>query len=402
MTSKKVGTPLHLQLWSYNYAPEPTGIGPVSHTWAKAMVERGHRVSVVAAHPHYPEPTWKRPRRPTRSTEDGVEVIRLPLLVGRESAGARMRQDASFSASLLAALPFLPRADARVVVSPCFPALSCAILTGKVSRRPWLLWIQDILPDGAVSTGLVDEQSRVIKLSRQLECAAYASAARITVISDRFAENLRTKGVSKERLARIYNPATLPVTATPRTAFAEAPRILVMGNIGHSQGLTKVVELFQGSQELDKLGARLIITGTGVAAEEVRAAVSSDRVELRGVVSNAELAAELASASVGLVAQAAELPEFNFPSKLMNYLASALPVAGFVAPDSEVAGVIDQTRTGLVIDNRLPDAFGEQLAALAGNSDRLTECSAAAHRFASDNLTPEALAKAFEAELQAL
>lgn len=389
---------MRIQLWSYNYAPEPTGIGPVSATWAEAMAARGHAVSVVAAHPHYPEPAWPRPPRPVRRRENGIDVVRLPLLVGRQSAAARMRQDASFSASLLSALPFLPRADLRVVVSPCFPALSVALIAGALGRVPWLLWLQDILPDGAVSTGLVDEDSAVIRASRKLEMAAYARAGRIVVISDRFEQNLRSKGVPAAKLTRIYNPATQPLAAAARTQF-DAPRVLVMGNIGHSQGLADLVRRFEADTALEQIGAELLITGTGVAADEVAAAATTERVKLLGVVGDAELKELLASSSVGLVAQAAELPEFNFPSKLMNYLAAALPVAGFVAEDSEVAGVIRKSGAGIVLPNAAPETFGGRLAALLGDQQALARASAAAFEFARSELTPDALASRFEQEM---
>ena len=49
---------MDIQLWSYNFDPEPTGIGIVSTVWARGLRDRGHRLSVVAAHPHYPEPVW--------------------------------------------------------------------------------------------------------------------------------------------------------------------------------------------------------------------------------------------------------------------------------------------------------------------------------------------------------
>jgi colanic acid biosynthesis glycosyl transferase WcaI len=31
---------MRIQLWSYNYAPEPTGIAPISTVWAQAMRAR--------------------------------------------------------------------------------------------------------------------------------------------------------------------------------------------------------------------------------------------------------------------------------------------------------------------------------------------------------------------------
>ncbi len=48
-----------------------------------------------------------------------------------------------------------------------------------------------------------------------------------------------------------------------------------MGNIGHSQGLTALVRAFEADPELD---ATLVITGTGVAADEARAEIRTERV----------------------------------------------------------------------------------------------------------------------------
>ena len=215
---------MRIQLWSYNYAPEPTGIGPVSATWAKAMTALGHEVTVVAAHAHYPEPICGKRLRPTADEIDGVDVIRLPLWIGRCSAKQRMRQDASFAASLMAAFPLLPACDARVVVSPCFPALGTAIAANKLDKTPWMLWVQDILPDGAIDTGLLDPDSKAAKISRKLELAAYDSADRVVVISDNFRSNLEKKEVPTSKLSRIYNPATVEIADLPRTDFSGAPR----------------------------------------------------------------------------------------------------------------------------------------------------------------------------------
>ena len=59
---------LRVQLWSYNYDPEPTGIAPVSKVCAEGLRDRGHDVEVVAAHPHYPEPAWGNRLVPYRET----------------------------------------------------------------------------------------------------------------------------------------------------------------------------------------------------------------------------------------------------------------------------------------------------------------------------------------------
>jgi len=59
-------------------------------------------------------------------------------------------------AAQFAALPWLGRPDLIVSVSPSFPALLPAMVNARVRGVPWALWLQDILPDGASATGLID------------------------------------------------------------------------------------------------------------------------------------------------------------------------------------------------------------------------------------------------------
>ena len=209
---------LRLQLWTIYYAPEPTGIAPVTTLLARLLTERGWEVEVVAAHPHYPEPRWGTRLRPYRESCDGIRVMRVPLWIGRETAAARVRQEASFALVLLASMPLLGkplmgRPDAMLVVSPSFPALLPAIVNSRLRRLPLALWLHDLLPDGAAASGLLEEGGLVLKASRWLERTAYREADRIIVLSAPFGQNLREKGVPAEKIELIYDPATRGVPA---------------------------------------------------------------------------------------------------------------------------------------------------------------------------------------------
>ena len=347
--------PLKIQLWSYNYDPEPTGIGIVSTVWARGLRDRGHQVEVVAAHPHYPEPRWGTRVTPYREVRDGIPVLRLPLWIGRASAAERYRQELTFLAAQSAATPFLSRPDVLVSASPSFPALVPAVVNARARKIPWVLWLHDLLPDGATATGLVDEGGTVINLARRLERAAYSAADRIVVLSRAFTNNLLGKGVPREKVELIYDPAT----RTPRTLAAPGAgggplRILSMGNIGHSQGLTSLVQAFERHPEIN---ARLIITGTGVAADEAQAEIRTSRVEMLGMVDDARLEQELQQADVAFVSQRYDGSEFNIPSKLMNFMAYRLPVLAAVNPAGEVARIVEESRGGWIVDSSDPDAF---------------------------------------------
>ena len=396
------GRSLHIQLRSCNYDPEPSGIAPLSAAWAKAMIARGHRVEVVAAHPHYPTPIWGSRRRPYREVLDGVPVLRLPLWIGHDSARQRIRQELAHSAWLGASLPALGRPDVIVAVSPSFPALLPTMIDAHTKGVPWTLWLQDILPDGAATTGLI-RSGPLLTALRGLERIAYRSAERIFVISDAFHRNLVGKGVPPEKMTRIYNPSVAPAAAYRPPAPGPGPcRLLVMGNIGHSQGLAEFVAAVERGGVLGETGAVLRIAGHGCALDDVRKAIRSPQVELLGLLRGDAMEQELRSSTLGIVTQRSDITEFNLPSKLMNYMAHGLPVVAVVDPASECAHIVRESGAGWVVDSSRLDLVPALLRAVLADRDALLARGRAAHAYAAAHFSPERVAERFEHDLLAL
>jgi colanic acid biosynthesis glycosyl transferase WcaI len=392
---------LRIQLWSYNYDPEPTGIGPVSRVWAEGLRDRGHQVEVVAAHPHYPEPVWGFRKLPYREVRNGIPVLRLPLWIGRETAIERYRQELSFMGAQFAALPALSRPDVLVSASPSFPALFPAIVNAQVRRTPWILWLHDILPDGAASSGIVDEGSLVIRASRRLESAAYRRASRIVVLSQAFTDNLVGKDVPEDKIQLIYDPATrVPHQEPSFEQHAQPPRLLSMGNIGYSQGLAPLVAAFERSDALTDTPIRFVITGNGMAADETRSEIRSERVEMPGVVDDERLEEELQKATIAFVSQQHEGAEFNIPSKIMNFMAYGLPVLAAVNPSGEVARIVQDADAGWVVDSSDPDSFPRKLAEILRSPGEIEARGRAAHQYAQRHFTQAGFAERFDDALR--
>jgi colanic acid biosynthesis glycosyl transferase WcaI len=275
------------------------------------------------------------------------------------------------------------------------------MLNAKTRRVPWVIWLHDILPDGAAATGLVDD-GLIMSAARKLETTAYAKAAKIVVLSSAFTRNLVGKGIPEAKVSLIYDPAT----RVPRTRsngredgdgrFSRGPRLLSMGNIGYSQGLAPLVGAFEQSSALADTPVTLAITGNGVAAEDVRNAIVSDRVEMLGVVDDASLETQLQDASVALVTQHYEGAEFNIPSKLMNFMAYGLPVLAVVNPAGEVARIVEAAGAGWVVDSSKPDAFPAKVKEILAAPEGIQRCGAAARRYAQDHFTIEGFAARFE------
>jgi putative colanic acid biosynthesis glycosyltransferase WcaI len=369
-------------------------MGPIAARWAEAMCARGHRVEVVTAHPHYPGPLWGRRSRPYRETRNGIPVLRLPLVIGHRTTAARITEEATYAASaaLTAALPSTP--DVAVAVSPSFLGLFPVLASARLRRFPWVLWLEDILPDAAATTGLMRE-GLALRTAQRLERFVYGSADRIVVISNAFRENLLDKNVPAWKVTHIYNPYTrnLGRHRVPDNDDGSA-RVLYMGNMGFSQNLPALVRAFELSPALDEK-VRLVLAGTGELERAVAAEVRSERVEMPGLLLE-ELEPELERATVGLVPQRPDVDEFNLPSKLMNLMSRGVPVLASVSPRSEIARIVRESAAGWVVDAADPDGFPVALRGILSDRAELERRGAAGLEFARRNFTPDAVARRFE------
>jgi colanic acid biosynthesis glycosyl transferase WcaI len=291
-----------------------------------------------------------------------------------------------------AALPSAP--DVAVAVSPSLLGLLPVLASARVRRYPWILWLEDILPDAAATTGLMRE-GLALRTAQQLERFVYSSADRIVVISNAFRENLLVKGVPPWKVTHIYNPYTRGLGERRQSRNGTGPaRILYMGNMGFSQNLPALVQAFETSPALNE-DVKLILAGTGELSRAVAAEIRSERVEMPGLLLD-ELEREMAQATIGLVPQRPDVDEFNLPSKLMNLMSGGVPVLASVNPHSEVARIVRESGAGWVVDAVDPDAFPRALREILADKDELERRSAAGLEFARRNFSPEVVATRFE------
>src|SRR4051812_42503137 len=344
-------------------------------------------------------------RWPYRQRRGDVRLLRLPLLIGRETAKQRLLQEMSIVSSYMAATPILGRTllgkpDVVLVVSPPFPALMAAVVNGRLRGVPWVYWMHDLLPDGAVTTGLVDEDSKIMRASRWLERTAYDECESVAVLSQAFSDSVLSKGVPQEKVDLIYDPATRPFPDLKEDEIGSEKgdeiRILSMGNIGLTQGLTPLVAAWERSEEIAKRKIKLVVTGNGVAADDARAEIRSDRVEFLGLVSDERLEQELRSATLALVSQSYTGAEFNLPSKLMNFMAYGLPVMAAVNPSGESAALVERADAGWVADSSDPEAFPRTVIAALGSREELHRKAASARAYAEENFSRGAFGNSFD------
>jgi colanic acid biosynthesis glycosyl transferase WcaI len=267
-------------------------------------------------------------------------------------------------------------------------------------RIPWVLWLQDLLPDAAAKTGLLAD-GFMLDAARRYERAAYRAAREIVLISESHRRSLIDKGVPAEKLHVITNPTTLSAraqTVEPAPA-AVAPRVLNMGNIGLSQGLAELVRAFEASEEMGRRGVEFRFAGDGVEVPALKREIFSDRVKVLGVIPDT-ISEELERATIGLVSQLPQTGEFNMPSRLMNFMGHGIPVLAVVGPSSEVARVVRESGGGWVIDASDPNDFPKAVAEILDQPAERIDRGRAAREYADEHFSPAATAAAFEAVLE--
>jgi glycosyltransferase involved in cell wall biosynthesis len=387
---------VRIVLAGINYRPEVTGIGPYNTQLAEHLAAGGHRVTVLTSPPWYPH--WRidsayRGRRPFAVERiEGVRVIRGPILLPgpRQTASRRILFDSSFAATALLASAGVGRVDHVICVSPPLQLGATAWMIARARGARLTVHLQDIVPDAALSTGMMRE-GRAVALSRRLERFVYRHADTITVISEGFRDNLLGKGVSARKLAVLPNwvdATRFEVEPDPRvrgTLGAPDGETLVLhtGNMGAKQGLETVVDA-AGQLSDENIAITLIGDGQARASLESRAAATAGH-HLRFLPLQADLPATLAAADILVLSQRAQVTDSAAPSKLLSYMAAGKPIIATVNEASEAGRLITGAGCGVIVPPEEPARLADAIRELHRHPERHRELGAAGRRHVAEH-----------------
>jgi colanic acid biosynthesis glycosyl transferase WcaI len=259
---------------------------------------------------------------------------------------------AAFFAGLLAEKP-----DVILSASPPLPLGLAAYLLSRLRGVPWVLRVEDLYPDAAVSAGVLKNRL-AIRFFYWLEKFLYRKAAHISLISHGFQRILEGKGVPRARTS------VLPVWADPQivrplpkdNAFArehglqDAFVVMYSGNLGMTSALEELVHaasLLRARPEF-----RFVVVGEGVKKASLLAL--ADELRLQNLLflpfqPRAVFSEMLASADLGVVTLNQGSSNTSLPSKVFNIMSSERPVLAVASPESELAELVNASACGLVV-----------------------------------------------------
>lgn len=403
---------MNLLLLCMNYAPERTGIALYTTDLAEYLAQQGHGVTVATTFPHYPE--WEtqaeyRGKRSLRETRNGVEIFRRAILLPkRATTPARILYDSSLAATALWSGLRADKIDLILAVEPPIQAGLAARFLAQWKRVPYVLWVQDLALEAAMSVGMMHD-SLGMKIGRHMERASHARAKKIIVIARGFQENLARKGVPAGKLVFLPNWIDARALVSPdagngfRQRYGIDPDTLLVlhsGNMGAKQQLENVLRAAQQLHQHSEIAFALVGDGSQkemLVAQAQRAQL--DNVHFIPLQPRAELPHMLASADIFLLNQHPDLVEAVIPSKLLTYMAAARPIVIAAHGESEAARQVQAAACGIRVAPDAPDALAQAIVTLAGEPETRRALGEQGRAFVQENFEREKLLQAYHAVL---
>ncbi|MBU2358435.1 MAG: WcaI family glycosyltransferase [Alphaproteobacteria bacterium] len=406
---------MKLHILGINYAPEFISTGVYTTGLAQDMARRGHDVTVVTSHPHYP--AWKVwdgwPRFTYRSCrgDDGIAVIHCPLYVPpRPTAKSRMAHYLSFAISALPRLTwraFRDRPDIVLVVAPSLISALTGIVAARLTGAKLWLHVQDFEVEAAFATGAINPEGRIGHAAQTFERWVFSRFDRISTISKPMLTKLREKGVPDRNIVELRNWANINrVTVVPgRSPLRDEVGITTpyvayySGNIAAKQG----IEIIPVAAHIlkDRHDLTFVICGEGPYLDELQARAEGLRnILFLPLQPLDKLSDALGMADIHLLPQIAGVADLVLPSKLTNMLASGRPVLATTLPETALANEI--AGAGVITPPGDAEAFAAAIETLLDDPALRTRLGAVARDHAVNRWDMEAILGRFEEQLAEL
>lgn len=353
---------MHIILITIAYPPEIRTISSMMRELAEALAAHGHVVTVLTPWPQYNLSDDAKARSyETVSEERGVRVIRIKTLP-QHHVPYLLRGIAELT------LPFFfLRAFRRFVRTPpntvivYSPHLPLTIVGTKIKKKygaRYLLNIQDIFPQNAIDLGLL-KNKLLIRFFERMERNAYRNADAITTHTQggrRFL--IEHKGVPQGKVSVVpdwihvdlYRNAKKTGIFRARYGGEGKCIFLFPGVFGPTQRLDFLLDIAKATGDIPEL--LFLLVGEGTEKKHLQERVRRENItNVRFVpfVDPNEYPQLLKDVDVGVLCLGKDTRTPAVPGKLFGFMASGLPVVGFVNKESDAMRIIGEAQCGVTM-----------------------------------------------------
>ncbi len=366
---------MHILLIHQAFATINEPGGTRHHELAQYLVQRGHRVTIIASSVSYI--TGK--TLTTDTNEKGISIIRAYVYQAHHKSFVH-RVFAFVSFMLSSFIEGLKIKDVDLIWGtspPIFQGITAWALA-RLKRIPFLFEVRDLWPAFAISVGVL-KNGFLIRISEWLERFLYRAADRVMVNSPGYITHVQNKGASQVELvpngvdAGMFTPVQRGESFRQSHNLKDKFVILYAGAHGMSNDLTVVLDAANILQKepvpLKGTGSsiQIVLLGDGKEKSNLRAQAEKMALENVSFIDSVPKSgmADALSASDACIAilKPIEWYKATYPNKVFDYMAAGRPIV--LAIDGVIREVVDAAECGVFAEPGNATALADAMRELA-------------------------------------
>ena len=393
---------MRILLVTDSYPPEIRSASHLMKELAEELRDRGYEVSVVTCYPAYNLSDIDLAKNyPEFCLEDGIGVIRVKTLPHHKvnfivRGIGQLTLPHFFWRKVKRYLR--DNIDAVIVYSPPLPLGYLGWWCKKNRDARFILNLQDIFPQNAIDLGALRNQL-LISYFEQMEKKIYNHSDAITVHSENNKNFLiNRKHISPAKVHVLYNWVDIEDYKIGENDFSYRKKLGLEGKfifffggvIGPSQGLDLVLDAMREIRHKDEIV--LLIVGDGSEKPKLLAKMQQDdlkNVIFHPFIPKKEYAKLLKEIDVGLVSLSNKNRTPVVPGKILGYMASGVPVLGFLNEESDGHSIIRDAGCGYSIVSNDSSRLAEFMVRMYEERSRLKDIGHNGYRYANDHFSKE-------------
>src|SRR3989304_9713754 len=259
---------MHILIVTPHFWPENFRI----NDFAKGLIERGHKISVLTATPDYPSRQFYNDYgwfRKSHEQWDTIDIFRIPVI--SRGSGKNWQLFLNYLTYIISGCIYavVLKKDFDIVfvneTSPITIGIP-AIVIKKISNIPIVFWVLDLWPESVTAAGNL-KSSLIPKLLMPMVRWIYKNCDKLLVSSRGFISSIIEKGVAGEKIdyfpqwaESIFKPIE-HISNDIDVDFPDGFKVLFAGNIGEAQDFESILSAAELLREYKNI--HWIILGDG-------------------------------------------------------------------------------------------------------------------------------------------